>query len=326
MTASQRKPTAGSAAKPLTDDNPMLGIGLKLSSVALFLTMATCLKAAPGTPVGEMVFFRSAFAILPILVFLGYRGQLGTGLKTERLGGHAFRGFLGAAGMGCGFFALTKLPLPEATTLSYATPLLVVVLSALVLREVVRLYRWSAVALGMTGVLIIAWPRLTVFTGGAELGLDESIGVLASLLGSCIAATAMLMTRSLVRTERSATIVLYFSLSCTIGGLLTLPFGWIMPEPRDLVLLISAGIAGGIAQILLTESFRHADMSVIAPFDYTSLILSVILGYVVFAEIPTINMLVGGLIVVAAGIFIIFREHRLGLERRAARRFTTPQG
>jgi drug/metabolite transporter (DMT)-like permease len=107
--------------------------------------------------------------------------------------------------------------------------------------------------------------------------------------------------------------------------LLTIPFGWVMPTTEQLVLLVSAGIAGGIAQILLTESYRHADMSVIAPFEYASLILSVGVGYILFGDIPTIQMLIGGLIVVGSGIFIIYREHRLGVANAKAQSSNTPQ-
>lgn len=304
----------------------MLGIGLKVSSVAIFLAMATFLKAAKGVPVGEMVFFRSFFAIFPILIFLLVRRQLVVGMQTARPLAHLVRGMVGVTAMSFIFLALTKLPLPEATALNYTTPLLIVVLGALVLKETVRLYRWSAVLVGLLGVLIIIWPRLTLFSAGAEWGGDLFVGAVAALVGATVAAVASLTVRSLVRTERSATIVLYFSITSSALALVTAPFGWIWPDPVQLTLLVSAGFAGGIAQILLTESYRHADMSIIAPFEYTSLVLSVIVGYLVFAEVPTINTLVGGLLVVAAGIFIILRERRLGLERAKARKVTTPQG
>lgn len=319
-----RSGTAGMA--PFQQENVMLGIGLKVSSVAIFLAMATFLKAANGVPVGEMVFFRSFFAIFPILVFLIARRQLVVGMKTQRPFAHLLRGMVGVTAMSFIFLALTKLPLPEATALNYTTPLLIVVLGALILKETVRLYRWSAVLVGLAGVLVIIWPRLTLFSPGADFGGDLFIGAVAALIGATVAAVASLTVRNLVRTERSATIVLYFSITSSALALITLPFGWVWPNPLDLALLIGAGFAGGIAQILLTESYRNADMSIIAPFEYTSLVLSVIVGYFVFAEVPTLNTLAGGALVVAAGIFIILRERRLGLERAKARKVTTPQG
>jgi drug/metabolite transporter (DMT)-like permease len=134
----------------------------------------------------------------------------------------------------------------------------------------------------------------------------------------------MVLVRRLVETERSATIVLYFSITSSIIALMTLPFGWVMPTPTQFAMLIGAGILGGIAQILLTESYRHADMSVVAPFEYASLILTIVVGYVFFRDVPTVAMLVGGVIVVGSGLFIIYREHRLGLERRKAGEVSPP--
>jgi len=304
----------------------MRGIGLKVASVTVFVAMASLLKAAEGVPPGQLVFFRSFFAIFPIAVFLAWRGQLADGLKTANPGGHFVRGIIGTVSMGCNFLALTLLPLPEATSIGYAAPLIIVVLSALILRERVWLYRWSAVVIGLIGVLIVMWPRLTLFSEGSQAGYDEMVGATAAFLGACCAAFAMLQVRRLVMSEKTATIVIYFSLTSSVLALVTLPFGWVWPTPQQAALLIGAGFCGGIAQILLTSSYRHADMSIIAPFEYASLILAIIVGYTVFAEVPTIEMLVGGVIVVGSGIFVIVREHQLGLARARAKEASTPQG
>jgi drug/metabolite transporter (DMT)-like permease len=136
----------------------------------------------------------------------------------------------------------------------------------------------------------------------------------------------MLLVRNLVTTERSATIVLYFSLTCTLGGLCSAPFGWVMPTPTQAAMLVAAGIAGGIGQVLMTEAYRYAEPSVVAPFEYTSLLLSIGVGYVFFGDAPTVTMLIGAAILVGAGIFIILREHALGLERSKARQIVPPQG
>jgi len=152
-----------------------------------------------------------------------------------------------------------------------------------------------------------------------------TLGAVSALVAAGFAATAMVLVRKLVETERSATIVLYFSLTSSVFGLATLPFGWVMPTTEQFALLIGAGIFGGIGQILLTESYRHADMSVVAPFEYASLILSVAIGYLIFHDVPTIEMLAGGAIVVGSGLFIIYREHKLGLERKRASEVSPPQ-
>ena len=130
-------------------------------------------------PVGQIVFFRSFFAILPILVFLAFRGDLRIALATNRPLNHILRGVVGVSSMGLGFFALTRLPLPEAITLNYAQPLLVVIFSALFLGETIRIYRWSAVFVGMIGVFIISWPNLTLLISPAGMSNQQAVGVAA---------------------------------------------------------------------------------------------------------------------------------------------------
>jgi drug/metabolite transporter (DMT)-like permease len=307
-------------------NSTLTGIALKIISVAVFVSMSSCIKAAGIVPAGQIVFFRSFFAIFPIIAFLALRGKLGTAFSTKRPLNHIARGVVGVCAMGLGFFALTRLPLPEAITLNYAQPLLVVVFSSIFLGEAIRVYRWSAVAVGLVGVLIISWPELTLLTSGTGLGDQEVLGVVAALVSAAISANAILLVRNLVQTERTATIVLWFSATASVLSLLTLPFGWQALTPSQVGLLIAAGFCGGLGQILMTAAYRHAEASVVAPFEYTSMLLGIVVGYLVFGDVATLNMLVGGLIVVSAGIFIIWRERQLGLERARARKAALPQG
>ncbi len=304
----------------------LTGIALKVASVVVFVAMASCIKAAgEGVPAGQIVFFRSLVAMVPVLAYLAARRQLHTAFKTNHLLSHFWRGLVGVSAMACGFYGLTHLPLPDAIALGYTKPLVMVVLAALLLGETIRIYRWSAVLVGFAGVLIISWPLLTIFDGDFWQN-TQTMGVLAALTSAILAAFAMVLVRRLVVTEKTPTIVLYFSLSATLVSLATLPFGWVPLDQTSLLLLCSAGALGGIAQILLTQSYRYAEVSTIAPFEYTSIILAIIVGYVIFGDVPQWSMLIGTAIVIGAGLFIIVREHRLGLERKAARRFTTPQG
>lgn len=306
--------------------NTLTGIGLKVASVAIFVGMSACIKLAGELPAGEIVLFRSFFATLPVVGLLALRRELGTALVTKHPISHIMRGLVGVTSMGLGFFALTRLPLPEAIALSYAQPLLVVAFSALFLGETIRIYRWSAVVIGLIGVLIVSWPKLTLFGEGAGFSDREALGVAAALVAASISAVALLLVRRLVQTEKSATIVLWFSLSAGVVALLTMPFGWKVPNRDQLTLLMLAGICGGFAQILMTEAYRHAEASTVAPFEYASMLLGIIAGYFLFAELPTIHTLVGGTIVIGAGIFIVWRERRLGLERSSrAKAATTPQ-
>ena len=302
---------------------PLTGIAFKVGSVLIFLVMSSLLKASHGVPAGELVFFRSFFGVLPVVVFLSWRGELRDGLRSHNVASQVWRGLVGTLSMGLGFFALTKLPLPEAVTINYAMPLVIVILSAVVLHETVRLYRWSAVVVGLCGVVVIAWPQLTLFSSGVKS--EAAIGVAAAVGAACMGAVAQLLVRRLIQTERSATIVLYFLLSSAAISLLTIPFGWVVPSPLTAFYLVSAGVCGGIAQIMLTESYRHADMSVVAPFEYSSLVFSIIIGFVFFGDVPTIFMLVGAVFVVGSGLFIIYREQRLG-RKRPEQDVVTPQG
>lgn len=323
--AAARQRPAGVAAREAAY-NPMTAILLKVASVTVFVGMSTCIKAAgEGLPPGEIVFFRSAFAVVPILVWLAMHGAMRTAFATERPLWHLLRGVVGVTSMGFSFYGLTLLPLPEAIAIGYASPLIAVIFAALFLRERVRVFRWTAVLIGLTGVMIICWPSLTMF-GGKGLGALQAVGVVALILAAILSATAMLVVRRLIRTEKTPTIVLYFSLSGAVMGLLTMPFGWDLLDPTRAAILITAGLFGGIGQILLTHSYRFADVSTIAPFEYTSIISGTIIGYILFDDVPTFTMLIGTAIVIAAGIFVIFREQHIGLRRHGARRAMTPQG
>ena len=305
---------------------PVKGIVLKLCAVVLFIVMSAMIKAASEqVPPGQAVFFRSAFAIPVILIWIALRGQLRTGLKARNPMGHVWRGLMGTVAMGLGFAALGPLPLPEATALGYAAPLLTVVFAAMFLDERVGLYRIGMVLLGMAGVVIVLAPRLTAF-GGETVEVMQAVGALSALTGAICAALAQIYIRKMVATEQTSAIVFYFSITSASLSLLTLPFGWIMPGPSMTMLLIGAGLLGGMGQIFLTSAYRFADASVVAPFDYASIILALGIGYVVFGEVPTRTMLMGAALVILAGCLIIWRERQLGLRRGRALAVRPPQG
>ncbi|MBJ3784807.1 DMT family transporter [Devosia sp. MSA67] len=286
--------------------------------------MATMLKATQTIPSGEMVFFRSFFAMLPVLAFLAWRGNLRFAFATKRPFGHVVRGLVGVTSMSLSFFALTRLPLPDATAIGYASPLIIVILSAVLLQERVYIFRWTTVLVGLVGVMIVLWPRLTVFSGAGGPDNTEFVGAIAALLAAILSAFAMLQVRKLVQTERSEAIVTYFFISACVLSLLTLPLGWVWPTPEQAALLVGAGFFGGIGQLLLTNCYRYADMSVIAPFEYVSLLLTIGIGMAIFGDVPTLSMIVGAIIIVGSGIAVILRERWLGLDRAKAREANTP--
>jgi drug/metabolite transporter (DMT)-like permease len=304
---------------------PLAAILLKVSSIAVFVGMQSFIKLAGVVPAGQIVFYRSFFAMVPILILLAWTGELRTAFHTDRPGRHVVRGLVGVSSMALGFFALTRLPLPEAIMLNYAQPLLVVVISALVLGEAVRIFRWTAVGIGFVGVLIISWPKLTLLTSPDGMGSAEALGVVAAIVAAAISAVALLQVRALVATDKSSTVVIWFSMTASAAGLLTLPFGWSPLTGWQVFFLVMSGICGGIAQVLMTEAYRHASVATVAPFEYSSMLFGLVVGYLLFADIPTIHSIVGGAIVVGSGLMIIWREQRLGLERGKARKVTPPQ-
>ncbi|RVU18042.1 DMT family transporter [Methylobacterium oryzihabitans] len=305
-------PQGGTSERGATGGRPYLGISLKVLSALAFTVMSAGVKSlADRYPTGEIVFFRSFFAILPLLVWLGWQGPILAAVRTRNLRGHLLRSIIGACGMFAGFAALSFLPLSDAVAIGYASPLLVVVLAAIVLRERVQGYRWAGVIVGFLGVLIMLAPHLQF--GGA--GFASSTGALFSCLGAVCAAAATIQVRKLTGTERTGAIVLYFFLFTSLLGLATLALGWRMPDLGDFSLFVLVGILGGIGQILLTESYRYGDASLVAPFEYTTMLWSLLLGWFVFGQLPQPAVAVGGCIVAAAGVFVVWRERRLVLER-----------
>ena len=305
---------------------PLRGISFKIASVLVFIVMAALIKStAPHVPPGQVVFFRSLFAIPVIVAWLAWRRELRTGLRTVQPMGHVWRGVVGTTAMGLGFAGLGYLPLPEVTAIGYAAPLLTVVFAAMFLGEEVRAFRISAVVLGLVGVLIVLSPRLTALQDDA-VETAETLGAMLVLGGAVFTALAQVFVRKLVLTESTSAIVFWFSATATLLSLVTLPFGWVIPSGREAAMLVAAGLLGGVGQILLTSGYREADASVVAPFEYVSMLFALGFGYFLFDEVPTGTMLFGALLVVTAGILIIWRERTLGLERARQRKAMTPQG
>lgn len=298
--------------------NALLGIGLKLVATLAFAGMVACIKAMPAVPTGEVVFARSLFALLPIALYFGLRGRLLSAFRVKSPMGHLKRTLAGGISMLAWFAALKLLPLPEALAISYVTPIITLVLAVIMLGETMRLFRWSAAVSGFAGVLVILWPRLGAISAGFAWD-DATLGAGLALLSAFFVALAMIQIRQLVATESSQTVVMIFTLSTTCIGLATLPFGWTVPDATEVALLVGSGLFGGIGQIFLTECYRHADASTVAPFEYASMIWGLAIAYVLFAEVPSTAVISGSLIVIAAGLVIIYREHRLGLRRGVAR-------
>lgn len=308
---------------------PLVGILFKLASAFAFSCMGAAVKivgslsgAQSGFPVGQVVFCRSFFALIPVFVWMAMVGKLPTAFATTNRAGHIKRGLVGSLGMFCGFAGLTTLPLPDATAISFAAPLFSVVLASLLLGEVVRLYRWTAVLIGFCGVIVMLWPHLSADALSISGGDAKATGAFFSLCGAICAAFAMIEVRRLTSTEATAAIVTYFSLMTTtfgmisvLGGAFNPKWAWALPDAKQALFLVLTGIMGGFGQIFLTESYRRAPASVVAPFDYTGMIFALLWGYFLFGDMPDTLVLVGAAIVSCAGIYVILRERQLGIDR-----------
>lgn len=302
-----------------SDNRPLVGIGLKVLATFLFSIMVALVKYASSfAPTGEIVFARSFFALIPLLIMALMRGNFADCFATTYPWRHVVRCIVGISAMFSWFLVLSILPLPEATAISFAAPLLVVIFAAVFLKEKVRAYRWTAVIVGLVGVMIILWPRLTSSSDGVV-----GYGIFLALFSTVLIAVASILIRRMTKTEKNASIVFYFAISGAAFSSVSLYWGWIIPDWKLAMVLISAGLIGGVAQIVMTQAFRCAEASLLAPFDYFNVIWVLMLGIYVFEEYPSRSVIVGGSIVVMAGLFIIYRENRIARNRAIDRKIKT---
>jgi drug/metabolite transporter (DMT)-like permease len=280
----------------------MGGVMLRAAAMVLMSGMAALVKwcGSQGVPVLELIFFRNAFAFIPICFYIWRTCGFGV-LRTSRPLGHLTRSAVGLTGMVCGFTALQHLPLTEATAIAFAAPLFMTALSVPILREPVGRHRWGAVLVGFVGVLIMVRPDPQHVT---------MMGAGLALAGAVAAAFAMITVREMGRTEPGAAIVFYFTLAGCLLGLCSLPFRLVVPDLQTLGLLVLIGVIGGVGQLMLTESLRIAPVGVVAPFDYTQLLWASVIGFLVWGELPRPFTIVGALIVGASGLYIVLRETR----------------
>ncbi|MDP3417082.1 DMT family transporter [Falsiroseomonas sp.] len=289
-------------------EHPMWGIALRLTATLLFTVMGLQVRLASAeAPVGQIVFHRSAWALIPVLAYLTWRGQFPRGLRTRNPLGHVRRSMYGCASMFFSFLSLSKLPLALATALSFLAPLLAVPAGMIFLRERPGLLVGGAAVLGFGGVLLMLLPAFI----GPTLDADTLIGVGAGLATAATVLGARVEVKRLTATELPGTIVLYFSLVCAAGGLATWPFGWADVTGTGFLYLVGAGFAGGLAHICMTEAVARAPISLLAPFEYTALLWAVLFDLLIFGLVPALPSLLGAVLIVAAAVLVVFAD-RLG--------------
>ncbi|GME41317.1 MULTISPECIES: DMT family transporter [unclassified Pantoea] len=298
--------------------NGKLGILLKILSALCATLMLACVKGLDGAiPTGEVIFFRSFVALIPLLIWLKLQGNILASLKTRNVSGHLIRGISGTGGMYFNYLALVYISLADATAISYAAPLFTVIMAALLLKEHVRLTRWMAVVIGFSGILLMLSANLTAgssLLSARSLAAGTGLGAMFALIAALCTATSMVQIRFLNGIEQPGAIVFYFSLMTMLIGLGTVAFGWTVPVPQQLLLLIGCGFFGGMAQILVTLSLRYSDASLLAPFDYTTLVWSMVIGWMFLNSFPGPSTITGAAIVALAGMFTVWSDRR---ERKA---------
>lgn len=289
--------------------NRLAGIGLRVAAATSFGLMVAMIKLghARGVSMPELVFYRFAFGLPPLLAWIAWTRDFGA-WRTKRPLAHFTRGVLGLTTMALAFSALAFLPLAEATTISFVAPLFSVALSALILGERVGRYRWSAVLVGFAGVLVVMRP------GSSDL---PPLGLALALLAAAGVAAVTITIRQIGKTESTPTTVLWFTgMSMLVTGSL-LPFFGQAHDPVTWGVLAALGLFGGLGQLFLTGALRYAPVSVVVPFDYSQLFWAVLLGWWLFDARPPATTWAGAAIIVASGLFTLWREQRLGvIERR----------
>jgi drug/metabolite transporter (DMT)-like permease/copper chaperone CopZ len=287
--------------------NLAAGIGLRLAATGLFAGMSLCVRLAAleAAPIGQIVFFRSAGALAPIILYLLWQGQFPAGLRTQRPGGHLKRSLYGCLAMFLSFIFLAHLPLAMATALGFLAPLIVIPFAVVFLGERPGRVVVAAALLGFAGIGLMLAPGLTA----PELDRSTVIGVAAGLAMAVTTAAAKVEIKVLTATEPPGTIAFYFALVCALAGLASAPLGWAAAEGPALLFLLGAGLFGGGAHIAMTEAVARAPASTLAPFEYTAMPWALGLDLLVFGVLPQPVGLVGALVIVAAALLVAFADH-----------------
>ena len=279
-------------------DRPALGIALMLVGIAGFSVMDAIIKwLTADYSVAQIVALRSWFG-LPLLCLFALHGGGLKSLKTSRPLVHVGRYLLVLALSFSFFWALSQMKLVDAIAITFAAPIFITALSVPLLKESVGLHRWVAIIIGFCGVLIMLRPGMGVFHWAAVV-----------VLGSVVVyALLMITTRAFKSTESTATLMLYPQLGMTLTGIVFAPFFWVTPSLGDFGLFALAGLFGSVGVMCLTHAFRLGPAAVISPFEYSALIWATLLGFLLWGELPDSFTLIGAAIVIASGLYIIYRE------------------
>ncbi len=274
-----------------------LGFLYMFMSICAFSIMDLIVKWSDSYPLGQVLFYRGFFGLL-FYFFIIPRERLKNFYYTKRAGLHFLRCLFGLIALISIFIALRNLPLATVVSISFAAPIFTTIFSIFFLSEKVGLYRWLAVIVGFIGIIIIAEP------GFSSLNIYFIYPIIFCLGLSYVA----IAIRQLSTTEPIWLIALNFSAAITLVSFFTIPFGWVMPDIKDLILLSFIGIFGGAANLWLSQSYKFSEVSLVTPLKYLALVFAIIFGYFIWDEIPSIKTLAGALLVIISSIIIFRRE------------------
>jgi drug/metabolite transporter (DMT)-like permease len=274
-----------------------LGFLYMFMSICAFSIMDLIIKWSEHYPLGQVLFFRGFFGMV-IYFFIMPRDRFRNFYYTKRAGLHFLRCLIGLIALIAIFIALRNLPLATVVSISFAAPIFTTIFSIFFLSEKVGFYRWLAVLIGFIGIIVITEP------GFDSLNIYYIYPIIFCLGLSYVA----IAIRQLSTTEPVWLISLNFSAVITLASLFTIPFGWIMPDVKYLLLLCMIGFLGGFANLWLSQSFKFSEVSLVSPLKYLALIFAIIFGYLIWNEVPTIKTLLGALLVVASSLIIFRRE------------------
>ena len=278
-----------------------IGVLYMVGSVICFSIMDICVKWLDYYPIGQVLFLRFFIGFIPIF-FIIPKSRFLDFYKTSRPGLHAFRAVCGALAIIALFFGLRELPLADVVSLTFGGPIFVTVASIFFLSERVGIKRWSAVLLGFIGMLLIVQPAFS----------DVNYYYISPIIFCIFFACVAISVRSLSKTEPNYRIAFYFTVLCSILGLVTILKGdWVLPTKIDLAIFVIMGLCGSIANLLLTQSYRLAEASLVTPIKYLSLIFAIVFGFLIWSEIPKLLTLFGALLVIASSLIIFMRENKL---------------
>lgn len=299
-----------SAAKPTSLDRPMLALGLRLMATVLFSVMLLLVKLTGERNIAlpETLFFRQALPALGILGWLTARDELHR-LRTKRPWIHARRALIGGTGMFLTLGVVRLLPLAEATVLGFTTPMFAVILSAIFLKEKVGIWRWTAVILGLVGVLVIAGP---------ETSSLPPFGVAVGIGAALMVALVTIQVRDLGRTEEPLTVVFYFSAFSAPVLALGLIGQDMNHDAISWAMLGGIGLTGLFAQIAMTASLRFGSVSSVMVVDYIQLAWATMWGWLIFDHLPPPTTWLGAPVIIGASLLIAWREHVLSRARERA--------